>query len=102
MTEFTTETLRAAVGDAAAAALIEALGGDRIYVPRHPDADHPLVLACGAPSAREIAERWHGETVYVPMSRRFLVRRLRGDGFTARQVARRLHISIITVRRYSR
>lgn len=102
MTEFSTGALREAIGDAAAAALIEALGGDRIYVPREPGADHPLVVACGAAAARKVADRWHGETVYVPMSRRFLVCQLRSEGLAVRQVARRLRISTITVRRYSR
>ncbi|MCY4548146.1 MAG: helix-turn-helix domain-containing protein [Defluviicoccus sp.] len=91
-------------GRGAALALALELGGIELRVPRPATvtAGHALARVVGLETARAIAERFQGETVYVPMARRALVRHLTRQGTAVADIARLLGISRQTARRYRR
>ena len=96
------EEIAEVAGRQAAIRLAMRLGGSVIHVPRpsHVSPDHPLAEAIGIDAARAVAERFAGEGLYIPMSRRFVARHLSDEGLAARQIASQLGVSIRTVQRY--
>ena len=88
-------------GREAALRLALAMGGRSIHVPRpnHVAAGHPLAEAVGD-AAAAIAERYAGESVYIPKARRALVKHLCALGHGTSEIAELLGISKSAVRRY--
>ena len=94
----------ALAGRDVALALAERLGGEDMHIPCPAalHAEHRLVRAVGEAAAHAIAARYRGETLYVPMARRALVRELSERGLGASDIARRTGLTRSTVRRYRR
>ena len=76
--------------------------GTRLHVPSPANlgADHPLARAVGLIAARLIADRFKGESIYVPKANRALVRHLHARGVAAGDIAARLGITKSAVWRY--
>ena len=98
------DEIAAIVGRQAALHLALALGGETLHIPdpAHMTADHALVKAAGGQPARTIAGHFRGDSLYIPMARRALVRHLSGCGLATAEIARRLGINKHTVRQYRR
>ncbi|HEX7128301.1 MAG TPA: helix-turn-helix domain-containing protein [Thermodesulfobacteriota bacterium] len=91
-----TEGLSALLGPAAAAALAAAFGGQRLYIPKAPRRDHPLVRALGLEAARQLAAQYGGTTLEVPHPRGSAdqIRALAREGLTRAAIARRVGCSV--------
>ena len=108
----TTPTYRAIVeliGEPLAVALVERIGGSRVYVPAHPGASSPLVLAIGHSAAARICDVYAGSDLHIPSRTALAVHRRRDDihydlrrGLSAAEVARRHGITVQHVRRIRR
>ncbi len=84
-----------------AVALARTFGGRRRYFPKVPAPDHPVAKALGLRAARLICGRMGGQEITIPRSTIFLnwydARRLRRDGLSAGEIAKRLRLSERTV-----
>ena len=76
-------------------------GGREFHVPS-PDRLHPRHPFRGYVWGMDVAARFSGETVYVPLARRLVVPWLAARGHSTDRIAARLGISAKTVRRYLR
>ncbi|MEX2524478.1 MAG: Mor transcription activator family protein [Gammaproteobacteria bacterium] len=56
------------IGLPATISLVESYGGVRIYIPRSPGEDHPLVQRIGLEAAESLARIYDGEPVELPMA----------------------------------
>lgn len=74
-------------------ALVEALGGTRIYVAQRAPRRSPLVRAIGAEAAARLAELHGGQQLKVPLARAWLVRTYAAQGLSQSKIARRLRIT---------
>ncbi len=81
-------------------------GGERLHIPRPAfvlgarGETHPLTLLLGREVAGRIAGRLGGNSIYIPMARRALVRHLAGQGVPTAAIAERLGLTRDTARRY--
>lgn len=97
------ELLESVIGHDALIALCRAYGGTPLYVPQAVPADHilPLVIGCGA--ARALSEVFGGDRIDVPamvaQTTHAQIRRLRAEGVTTVELARRFGYSVRQVRR---
>lgn len=73
-------------------ALVEAHGGTRLYVPRQAG-ETQIVRDIGPAAASRLVERYGGDYVRVPLAREHRARRLREEGLSNAQIARRLGMS---------
>lgn len=83
--------LAAEIGDKLAAALVNAFGGVRLYVPLKVGANHPICVALGREAADQLADWFGGMAIDIPKStgRRDRARLLRTQGaLTIAQIAR--------------
>lgn len=72
-------------------ALINALGGTRVYFAATPDAQGELARAIGLDAARRLGQALSGSLLTVPLARHWRIRILREvEGLTYRQIAQRL------------
>lgn len=78
------------------------MGGQPLHVPKpgHIAPEHPLVRAVGATAARIVADRFQGESLYIPIARRAQVLKLAEQGLPNGDIARRLGISRRSVERH--
>lgn len=74
-------------------ALVEACGGNRLYIPARPARGSPVVRAIGAAAAQRLAEGYGGQQLKVPLARAWLVRTYASQGMSQPQIARRLRIT---------
>ena len=90
-------------GTRAALDLALALGGQPAHIPlpQNLSPDHPLAVAMGT-RAGSVCERFGGESLYIPIARRALCKDLAAQGMTQSKIARRLGVSVRTVRRHLR
>ena len=87
-------------GRDAALDLAATFGGSTLHVPAPGRVHrHALCHVLGDERARQVAERFQGEQVYIPQARRASVLRLRSQGLSRREIAKRLGVSDRTVRR---
>ena len=61
------------VGLAAAIELVRVYSGRGLYVPKEPDARHPIALLIGLSAARKLSELYGGSAYVVPPERSLLV-----------------------------
>lgn len=106
----TAEELEGICGADAARRLLAAYGGTRVFVPGALADDHPLVACMGEEAARAlsaaISSGHGGMQITLPLGpfsararQRELLRAAVAEGGTATTIARRLQVSIRTVRR---
>ncbi|MCR9090516.1 MAG: hypothetical protein NXI11_04060 [Proteobacteria bacterium] len=97
------ELLESVIGHDALIALCRVYGGTPLYIPQNVPADHslPLVIGCGA--AKALAEVFGGDRIDVPamvaQTTHAQIRRLRTEGVTTVELARRFGYSVRQVRR---
>ena len=91
-------------GRVAAVDLSIAMGGLTLHVPQpgHMNHGHLLVEAVGREAALLIAERFQGESLYIPIARRFQALALAERGLSKKEIAQRLRISKRSIERYIR
>jgi len=79
--------IAAVIGRASAHRLVEALGGQRIYVAREIGPEHEVAQAIGAEAAAQLARFFHGTWLSLPVaaSRRRQVLKLGADGNLTRK-----------------
>ncbi len=94
--------IEAVAGRDAALEIALKAGGKDIYVSARGAQSQAIVEAVGARAWAAIVARLGGETVHVPLARRALVRHLSAQGVGTAEIARRLHITQRTARRYRR
>ena len=94
--------IEAVAGREAALEIALAFGGTDIYVSARGAHARAVIDAVGAGAWAAIVARLGGETVHVPLARRALVRHLSSQGVGTAEIARRLHITQRTARRYRR
>jgi len=89
-------------GVAAALALAERYGGDKVHVPARPRPDSPLARCIGADTASALGERYGGENIAVPLGPVNRTRRVEVmlcDGARPVEIIRKLRVSRRTVER---
>ena len=64
--------------------------------------EHPIASIIGLHNAQQIAERFQGETLYIPLARRAVVVHMASQGAAVAAIAATLGISTKTVKRYLR
>ncbi len=78
--------------------IARAWGGQRKWLPRCPKPDHPLSRLVGAAAARRIGEALGNDTIEWPSAKAYLnwhdARRLRREGLSHAQIARKLALSV--------
>ncbi|MBF6559117.1 MAG: helix-turn-helix domain-containing protein [Candidatus Binataceae bacterium] len=86
------EELIAVMGTPAAARLVAAFGGTRLYVPQTPDAGDALSGAVGHEAAIALAQIYGGDRLEVPnpTPRRVRIAQMRADGISVDAIARSL------------
>ncbi len=79
-----------AVGAEAAARLIDAYGGTRIYIPVNPQTRDRVSAVIGIEKARELAKQFGGDRIYIahPPLRRRRIAALRIEGKRTAEIAR--------------
>jgi Homeodomain-like domain len=84
--------LAAAIGEEAAAQLVAAFGGTRLYVPHFPGPAEALSNAIGWEAARRLAQVYGGDRVDVPnpTPRKVRILEMRAAGFSVDAIAREL------------
>jgi hypothetical protein len=87
------EPVVAALGIAAALALLEAKGGTRFYIPIKPAFGSPLVEIVGLGPAERLAEAFGSEHLSVPIARAWRTRIYRVRGESVPAIAARLGIT---------
>lgn len=85
--------LTAIIGADATLRLIEEHGGTRVYVPK--DANQGAAARLGIPlqAARDLAGRFGGEYIHIPIARAWRVRLYRAAGGTYPAIAKRLGVT---------
>ena len=77
--------------------LAKKAGGTRLYFSKTAKPEHSLVQLVGLRAARDLANRFGGESLHVPNGRAALnsyrARALRREGRTVREIARKLGLS---------
>lgn len=98
--------IRDEFGDDAAAAMVEAFGGSKLYVPQHLGRDHRLVEALGLQVARWLHREFRGAYLEVPScksadraARDETMRSEAAAGASLAELARRYRLSRRHVRR---
>lgn len=87
-------------GRDAALDLAAMFGGSTLHVPAPGRVHlHAFARVLGDERARQVAERFQGEQVYIPQARRASAARLRSQGLSTREIARRLGVSRRTAQR---
>jgi DNA-binding NarL/FixJ family response regulator len=86
------EELIAVMGIPAAARLVAAFGGTRLYVPQTPGPDDALSAAVGHEAALALAQIYGGDRLEVPnpTPRRVRIAQMRADGISVDAIARAL------------
>ena len=79
--------------------------GERVYIPSDIYPDHPLVKAIGLKLAQELCKFFGGIQYEIPntvhhLDRRRKAQKLARDGFSNQAIAKILHVSRRTVRRW--
>jgi hypothetical protein len=94
--------LTSLIGIPATFRLIELRAGTRVRVPKTVNQGTKLAREIGLASARQLAERWGGDDLKVPLARHWRARvyRARGDSYST--IARRLGVNEGTVHTYLR
>ncbi|MEL6587730.1 MAG: helix-turn-helix domain-containing protein [Pseudomonadota bacterium] len=85
--------------DLALKLLIE-LGGSEVYFGAQAGSGGKLAKVVGRDKARELAQRVGAHTHRVPLPRKWLIVQLRAKGLPVAEIARRLHVTDVTVRRH--
>jgi CRP-like cAMP-binding protein len=85
-----THDLLSILGEDAFLRLAEEFGGTELYVPGQLPDDHPIVAAIGSTLAQRLASFYAPTAIRVPLARRERAIRLRSQGLTQREIARKL------------
>ena len=100
--------IAAVAGHQAAMSVALTFGGRELYIPTpgwlaaNPEYAHPLKRHLDADAFAMLTARLGGSAVYIPIAARACAVHLAARGQAAADIAARLHISTITVRRYTR
>ena len=74
-------------------------GGSAMYFAPRPQAGSMLANKIGLEAARQLGERLGPATVRVPTAKPFIAAEMRAMNASVADIARRLHVSDVTVRR---
>ena len=77
-------------------------GGAELYLPQDPKGASEVVAAIGIEKTRELAARATDLKARVPTAKRWIAQVLHSKGLPVAKIARRLHMSDVTVRKYIR
>ena len=96
------EAIAKRIGRDLALDLARSIGGRRIYVPAAPGGATWGVLcnAVGFAAAGELVKHFGRDTLYIPLARKPLVKRLAGEGMSTRAIAAELGLAHNSVSRY--
>ncbi|GIT85427.1 helix-turn-helix domain-containing protein [Roseobacter sp. OBYS 0001] len=75
-------------------------GGAELYMPTNPGGGSRVAKFVGLEKARALAEASTSLKARVPTPRRWIAQALRSKGLPVAEIARRLHVSDVTVRKY--
>lgn len=75
-------------------------GGAPIYLADRPQARSQVVGLVGEDKAKALAHRIGSGHVRVPTAKPWIARRMKANGATVLAIARRLHVTDVTVRSY--
>lgn len=85
------------------AAMVEFLlhfGGAVLYIPENPNGCSELETVVGTSNARKFGENVHLMQVRVPLAKPWVAAVMHVSGASVGAIARRLHITDVTVRKY--
>lgn len=77
-------------------------GGAELYLPQDPKGASEVVAVIGIEKTRALAQRATALKARVPTAKRWIAQVLHSKGLPVAQIARRLHTSDVTVRKYVR
>ena len=77
-----------------------AFGGTDLYIPNRPQPRSRLVEVIGRPKAEALGRALGGGHMRVPVAKAFIARHLKAKNMSTAEIARTLHVTDVTVRRY--
>lgn len=90
-----------ALGEADAIRFLLAFGGAELYVPRDPKGQSRVARELGIDLARKLSDVADRLPRRVPTAKPWIARHLRStEGLSVAEIARRLHTTDVTVRKY--
>lgn len=89
-----------ALGEDGALKLLLEVGGTPVYLTPAPQPDSQLVRAIGTDAVRNLARVIGTGHVRVPLCKEWVARRLRGQGLTIYEIARRMRVTDRAIRDY--
>lgn len=89
-----------ALGPEKAVRLLLAFGGAPAYFSANPQARSRLVQCVGTDGVRALEKEFGNRPGRIPLAKRWIALYLRSEGVSVQEIARRLHTSDFTVRRY--
>ena len=75
-------------------------GGTDLYVPHTPQTRSQLVQTIGRHKAEMLGRAFGGAHIRVPVAKPFIARALKAKNMTTAAIARELHVTDVTVRKY--
>ena len=77
-------------------------GGSELYLPQDPKGGSEITRAIGVEKTKALAARLNAMKIRVPTSKRWIAQVLNSKELPVSKIARRLHVSDVTVRKYIR
>jgi hypothetical protein len=77
-------------------------GGAELYLPQDPKGASEIVELIGIDKTRALAERATAMKARVPTAKRWIAQVLHSKGLPVAKIARKLHVTDVTVRKYVR
>lgn len=87
-----------ALGEDLGIEFLLSFGGSYVYLSERPQARSPIVELVGEELAIALARRIDTGGLRVPVGKPFIARHFRAKGWTVNAIARKLHVTDVTVR----
>ncbi len=91
-----------ALGEELGIEFLLSFGGSYIYLTERPQARSPVVELVGEELAVALARRIGAGSLRVPVGKPFIARHFRAKGWTVNAIARKLHVTDVTVRSWTK
>lgn len=91
-----------ALGEDLGIEFLLSFGGSYVYLSERPQARSPIVELLGDQQSIALAKRIGTGSLRVPVGKPFIARHFRAKGWTVNAIARKLHVTDVTVRSWTK